>query len=223
MKKYYLILFIFVFLISCGEHNNPNPPAEEPNDTITYKVDTLRYLCAAAYTWDLHSIVDPYLIFIEVVRGDIRDTTIYALPSKVDTFNINNGGLLYSEIFSNDRVPDTLKTDDLGLKYYEFSRVIKRPVYLAYEIRTAWAYKKKKDVAYKENYYVGSWEMNSFIKRNNNSVLYWGGGRHGHRFSNLPLDEVVPSHLQAVEIFKFRGEEYLFSGCYDSDDGSIPE
>lgn len=222
MKKYYLIFFIAMFLIGCRDHNKPNPPVEEPNDTITYKVDTLLYMCAAAYTWDLHSIVDPYLIFIEVVHGDIQDTTVYALPSKVDTLNINNGGILYADIFSNDRVPDTLKASDLGLKYYEFSRVIKRPVYWAYEIRTAWAYKKK-DVAYKENYYVGSWELNSFIKRNNNSVRYWGGGGHSHRLSNLPLEEVVPSHLQAVDVFKFRGEEYLFSGYYDSDDGGIPE
>ena len=212
-----------MFFAGCKEHNTPTPLSEEPSDTITYKVDTLRYMCAVAYTWDLHSIVDPYLIFIEVVRGDIQDTTVYALPSKVDTLNIDNGGLIYCEIFSNDRVPDTLKAADLGLKYYEFSRVIKRPLYLAYEIRTAWAYKKKKDVAYKENYYVGSWELNSFIKRNNNSVIHWGGSSHGHRFSYLPLNEVVPSHLQAVEIFKFRGEDYLYSGCFDNDDGSIPE
>lgn len=129
MKKFYLFLLASVVFIGCNEHNTPTLPDEDPADTTTYICDTMNYMFAAAYTWDLHEYVTPHIFYIV----NEKDTFLYEFANVVDTLTQDNLGYIYEQVIGSGKQPE-----NIGVRFCEFQRIVKRSAYLPYRIDIVW-------------------------------------------------------------------------------------
>lgn len=206
MKKFYLLPLLLFVLFGCGENNTPSQP--EDKDTITYKCDTINCMCGIAATWDLFSIVEPYAIYI--YNG--KDTIFHEFNKEAEIVSEDNCEPLYAAFFTDPfwakRTPDSIKPEDIGVKYCKFVHICKYPAYIPYMERTdAYiGYRIKKDNP-KDKYTIIGW-TGCFRWKGEYVKDHWSGGFYGvcSRSVQLTKDEVIRELCR--DTLLYRGEEY---------------
>ena len=206
MKKYCLYILLSLVLFSCHDVNTPTEPIEQ--DTTTYMVDTMNFMSAVAYTWDLHSLVTPYAFFV----FNEQDTIMYELPEDAITISMDNCEPLYDMIFVDEyhsrNTPDTLSTTDVGVKCCAFSKVLKYPAYEPYRIDMFFGYTLT-EADSKAVYYIGAWECELYRI---NEQEHWSGGRSAHGVEEITKDQVVEEYFGFRKILHFKGMDYWVTG-----------
>jgi len=187
------------------EQSKPAQPAEQE---ATMVVDTVHFLCAVAYTWNLHTVVEPYLF---VVDGNSTDTLVFPLSATADTLRRDH--CLYNPIFLYDQsmqlTPNRIKPRDLGYKYCEFAMEFVHPAgqSVIHNIPMFWAYRLKDGHPTDLNR-VGAWQ----------TCMYWlddptnlHGGTQSLGLTVLPQDQdqVLSRFFHADRVAPY-GDELIY-------------